>query len=143
MDLDSAAVFTDTDICAICPCFAVYNVPGGLLPVQGKGCIFQDMPDKSDEKYPVLSVYSWPNTFFSVKWALDPHQRFVADMEIYFRGFRIAMSKQGLDMLPGLLPVPSNVLQSCGAGCVELPLQKVQHLNTARRITCSSVLTVR
>ena len=39
-------------------------------------------------------------TFFPVKWTPDPHQRFVADMEIYFRGFRIAMSKKGLDMLP-------------------------------------------
>ena len=56
--MNSTAVFTDADICAICPCFAVYDVLGPLLPVREKGYISQDMQDKSAEKYPVLSVYS-------------------------------------------------------------------------------------
>lgn len=36
---------------------------------------------------------------FPVKRALDVHERLVADVEIYFRGFRITMSKQCLDVL--------------------------------------------
>ena len=41
MDLDSAAVFTDTDICAIRPCFTVYNVPGGFCLLRGRGVFFK------------------------------------------------------------------------------------------------------
>ena len=39
-------------------------------------------------------------TFFPVKRALNAHQGFVADMKIYFRGFRITVSKKSLNVLP-------------------------------------------
>src|SRR5699024_7087842 len=38
-------------------------------------------------------------TFFPVKGALDPQQRFIADMKVYFCGFGVTMSEQRLDVL--------------------------------------------
>lgn len=38
-------------------------------------------------------------TFFPVKGALNPQQRFIADMKVYFCGFGVTMSEQRLDVL--------------------------------------------
>lgn len=82
------------------------------------------------------------STFFPVKRALNAHEGFVADMKINFRRFRITVSKQSLNVLP-FYTLFHQMGCKAMAETVRVATFGSSASATARRITCSRVLTVR
>ncbi len=83
------------------------------------------------------------STFFPVKRTLDSHQGFVADMKINLRRFRITVTKKCLDILPFHALLHQMCCKAVSEAVGELLLLGSSASDTARRITCSRVLTVR
>ena len=125
MNLNGTTILTYADIRTISSGFTVYDVPGNFCLFRGRGILFKVCRIKT-QKDILYCGFIMTSTFFPVKRALDSYQGFVADMKINLRGFRVTVVQAVPEYSAVLRPAPSNVLQSCAGGSVELLLPEVQ-----------------
>ena len=88
--LETAAFFTDTQVCAICTSLVVYNAAGGFLLVWRWHVFFKISGINLQKISCTVGLFI---TILSVERTLNPHEGLIAGMEINFCGFGIPVSQ--------------------------------------------------